>query len=478
MDDTNQTVAWRELFGSGNGLRIAVLVSGVGLHAMNVFISGTLMPSVAADIGGLEYFAWNTTLFILASIAASIFAAVRPFGMGPRLNFLLACLAFCLGSLLCGLAPHIWVMLVGRTVQGFGAGLLGALVYAMIRMVFPERLWTRAMGLLSLVWGVATLIGPAIGGIFAQFDAWRWAFLLLVPYALALAVVALRVVPARSDERGMQKVPLPQILLLMGAVLALSVASVVTINAAFTLLLIAVALAAMLWLGRLERRGPRRLLPAGSFSLKTSFAPLLLLMLLLQLSITSDVFVPLFLQSLHGQGPLVAGYMVALVAVGWSSGSVLCSGWTGDRSRMLLVAGPLLLSIGAIGMAVFMARSNPAGHLASLVPVGLSLLAMGLGIGASWPHLLTRVFQAAPRGERDLTSAAVNMVQLFGSGLGAAVGGVIVNFAGLSGATDIDDRLAPASWLFGLFALVPLAALPLAWSLRRKEAAQAVPRAA
>lgn len=478
MTNSTQTVAWSELFGSGNGLRIAVLVSGVGLHAMNVFISGTLMPSVAADIGGLEYFAWNTTLFILASIAASIFAAVRPFGIGPRLNFVLACLAFCLGSLLCGLAPQIWVMLVGRTVQGFGAGLLGALVYAMVRIVFAERLWTRAMGLLSLVWGVATLIGPAIGGIFAQFDAWRWAFLLLVPYALVLAVLALRVVPARSDEGGMQVIPLLQILLLMGAVLALSVASVVTINAALTLLLIGAALAAMLLLARLERQGQRRLLPSGAFSLKSSFAPLLLLMLLMQLSITSDVFVPLFLQSLHGQGPLVAGYMVALVAVGWSSGSVLCSGWTGNRSRMLLVAGPLLLSLGASGMALFMARDNPAGDLGSLVPVGLSLLAMGLGIGSSWPHLLTRVFQAAPMGERDLTSAAVNMVQLFASGLGAAIGGVIVNFAGLAGALDAGARIGPAFWLFGLFALVPLAALPLSLSIVRWEAARVVPRTA
>lgn len=478
MNDSQQTVAWGELFSSGNGLRIAVLVSGVGLHALNVFISGTLMPSVAADIGGLEYFAWNTTLFILASIAASIFAAVRPLDIGPRRNFLLACLAFCLGSLLCGLAPQIWVMLVGRTVQGFGAGLLGALVYAMIRMVFPERLWTRAMGLLSLVWGVATLIGPAIGGVFAQFDAWRWAFLLLVPYALVLALLAVRIVPTQSDERGMQDVPLPQIVLLMAAVLMLSIASVVTINILLMVLLIGLALATLAWLAHLERSGDRRLLPTGSFSLASSLAPLLLLMFLLQLSITSDVFVPLFLQELHGQGPLVAGYMVALVAVGWSSGSVFCSGWTGHRSRLLLLAGPVMLSVGAIGMAIFMARDNPTGRLDTLAPVVFSLLAMGLGIGSSWPHILTRVFQAAPSGERDITSAAINMVQLFASGLGAAMGGVIVNVFGLSDVSDVGDRLAPAAWLFSIFAIVPVAALPLAWSIQRREAAQALPRAA
>ena len=475
----DEKAGWPELFSGGNGLRIAVLVSGVGLHAINVFISGTLMPSVVGDIGGIELFAWSTTLFIVASIVASIFAAIRPLGIGPRTNYIIAALTFGAGSLICGLAPEMWVLLLGRTVQGFGAGLLGALTYAMVRIIFPERLWARGMGLLSGVWGISTLVGPAIGGVFAEFGIWRWAFFLLVPFAILLAVLALRVIPRKSDEAGVKNLPALQILLLIGAVMAISVASVTTGNLALAAALTAAAVLGIVWMGRLERRGPHRLLPTGSFSFGSILAPLLLMMLIMQLAITSDVFVPLFLQMLHGQQPLIAGYLVALMAVGWSTGSVVCSGWTGARARTLLVAGPTLLSLGAIGLALTIGHLNVQGDmLLLLVPVGLSLLAMGLGIGSTWPHLLTRLFQAAPEGEKDLTSAAITMVQLFASGLGAAVGGVIVNLAGLSAAGEAGDALAPAWWLYGLFALVPLLAIPLGLSIARGETARGQAQAA
>src|SRR5690606_23106187 len=158
---TKSSSGWRDMFSGGRGLAAAVLMSGVALQAMETFIVSTLLPSVVGDIGGLELFAWNTTVFIIASIVATIFAAVRPFGFGPRGSYIFAAMSFGVGSLICGLAPAMEVMLIGRAVQGFGAGLLTAMSYAMIRIVFPQHLWGRGFALISSVWGVSTLIGPA-----------------------------------------------------------------------------------------------------------------------------------------------------------------------------------------------------------------------------------------------------------------------------------------------------------------------------
>src|SRR3546814_1689332 len=116
--------------------------------------------------------------------------------------------------------------------------------YAMIRIVFPQHLWGRAFALISSVWGIATVIGPAIGGIFASYEAWRWAFLLLVPLAGLLGLLAIRVIPGKSDEPGMQVVPIRQILLLVGAVIAISVASVLTQDALLPKLLVGLAVVA------------------------------------------------------------------------------------------------------------------------------------------------------------------------------------------------------------------------------------------
>lgn len=465
---------WREMFAGGNGLAAAVLVGGVGLQAIETFIGSTLLPSVVRDIGGIDLFAWNTTLFIVASILASVFAAVRPFGIGPRGNYLLAAAGFGVGSLICGLAPSMEVMLAGRVVQGFGAGLLTAMSYGMIRVVFPQHLWSRAFALISSVWGVATLVGPAIGGVFATLDAWRWAFLLLAPLSAMLALLAFRALPRSSGESGMQAVPVPQILLLTGAVIGISVASILTEDAVLPMVLIGLALLAVVVLAAVDRRARARLFPRGTFTLGSGLAPLFAAMLLINAAIISDMFVPLFLQLLHGQMPLVAGYMVALVAVGWSSGSMITSSWTGSRARLALAAGPVLQTIAAAGLALFVGRDNAAGALLPLVPVCLSLLVLGLGIGTAWPQVSARLLQAAPDGERDLTSASISMVQLFAAGLGAAVAGVIVNAAGLASGNSVAAALNAANWLYGLFILVPLVAVPIAWAIVRGDGPEAV----
>jgi MFS family permease len=469
---------WRAVFAEGRALAAITFASGVGLQAMETFIVSTLLPSVVGDIGGLELFAWNTTAFIVASIIAAIFAAVRPFGLGPRGTYVLAAFGFGIGSLICGLAPSMEVMLVGRAVQGFGAGLLTAMSYAMIRLVFPEALWGRAFALISSVWGVSTLIGPAVGGVFGLYGAWREAFWLIVPLAALLGLLAFRVIPARSDERGMTKFPIPQILLLTGAVLAVSVASILTEGAMLPALLVGLAVLAIIALGVIDRHRETHLFPTGTFSWRSPLAALFAAMLLLNLAIICDMFVPLFIQNLHGQSPLVAGYMVALVAVGWSSGSVVTSSWTGLRAHAVIVLGPVLQLIAILGLALFLGRDNTVGDWLPLLPVGVSLVLLGLGIGISWPHVSARLLSQAPEGEGDLTSASISMVQLFAAGLGAAVAGVIVNAAGLAATEGTAATVAASNWLYGLFVLVPLVTIPIAWRIVRGERLLLKPAAA
>ncbi|HHY50161.1 MAG TPA: MFS transporter [Alphaproteobacteria bacterium] len=465
---------WRDLVAAGNGVKVAVFAGGVALTAIEVYIGSTLMPSVVADIGGLELFAWVTTVFIVFSLMASMFAAVRPFGLGPRQNYLIAATAFAVGSLICGLAPSMPVLLIGRAVQGFGGGLLGALGYMMVRLVFPERLWAMAFALASSMWAIATLVGPAIGGVFAEFGLWRWAFFILVPASLLVGLGAVRVVPRLSSDAGMKRVPFIQIGLLILAVLALSVASATVGNIGLAAGLIVLAVAAIGALGLVERRAGQRLLPSGTF---TPGAPLALMfgaMLLLQMGILSDIFIPLFMQELHGLGPLVAGYMVALLAVGWSGSSMLVASWNEQRSRLLIACGPVLMLIGAIGLALFVGHANPGSALTLLVPIGLSLTLMGVGIGTTWTHLTPRAMQAAPQGEYDVTSAALSTIQLVGSGMGAALAGFAVNLAGLGAG----DPATAANWLYGLWVILPALALPLTFAIVRRRARDGLPQPA
>ncbi len=175
----------------------------------------------------------------------------------------------------------------------------------------------------------------------------------------------------------MKDFPVIQILLLVGAVLGVSAASILTEGAMLPALLVGLAVLAIIALGVIDRHRETRLFPRGTFSTNSGLGALFAAMLLLNMAIVSDMFVPLFVQQLHGQTPLIAGYMVALVAVGWSGGSIVTSGWTRDRARLALMAGPVLQVVGTIGLALFIGGDNTGGRLLPLLPIGVSLVLLG-----------------------------------------------------------------------------------------------------
>ena len=461
-----QSTTWRDLFQTG-GLALVIISGGTSLQALEAFIASAMLPTVVGDIGGLELFAWNTTIFIVASIVATLFAAVRPKSIGPRGGYMIAATAFALGSLLCGLAPSMIVLLAGRLVQGFGAGLLLAQSTSMFRIVYPERLWPRAMAFNATIWGVATLIGPALGGIFAEIGQWRWAFLGIVPVAILLALGAWRILPNTSESEPPARLPITQILLVTAIVLAISIASLLTENSALAAVLVALGLAGIVMLGIVDTHSRSSLLPSGTFSLTSPMSGLLSLTLLIGVLVTCDIFAPLFLQRVHGLTPLWAGYLTALVAAGWSIGAIGTAGWTGGRVRAIVLAAPLIMGAAILALAFTLASVD--GGLPSLVVASVALLALGIGIGPAFQQLSARVLATSTVTDNDRTSAALGMVQLFASGLGAAIGGVAVNAAGLPIAQSASEVAFAAKVLFLTFTALAAFAVPLAVVVTRRD---------
>lgn len=466
MPAAENAASWSEFLKGRNAWRSIALAGGVALHAINVYIVTTILPTVIADIGGLTYYAWNTTLFVVASIVGSALAARFIQTLGPRRAYLLALAVFSLGSVLCALAPSMPILLAGRSVQGFGGGILFALSYALIRLVFEEHLWSRAMALVSGMWGIATLCGPAIGGVFAQSGHWRWAFWFLLPVALLLAVIVIGQLGKRSQQPpASTRPPFVTIGLLVASVLAISVASL-SREWLWNLIGIATGLGLGVLIARRDKRAQVKLLPTGAYSLKTPLGRLYAVMTLLIVAITAEIFVPYFLQVIHDLSPLSAGYLTAAMAGGWTVGSLFSAGKTGAGAERMIRLGPPLVCLALVVLAVM----TPIGLLLdSAAGLGLyivALAAVGLGIGLGWPHLLTRVFTAAKPGEETLASSSITTVQLYASALAAALAGVIANSAGLTEPGGVVGAQQAALWLFGLFAVAPLLAMFL---LARKQ---------
>lgn len=453
MDTVN--ASWGSLLSGRNGARSLALSGGVALHAINIYIATTVLPSVVAEIGGVSLYAWNMTLFVVASIIGSALTARLLARRGSRGAYAVAALCFMLGSLTCALAPSMTVMLIGRTLQGLGGGFLFALSYSMIQSVFAERLWPRAMALISAMWGVATLLGPAIGGIFAEYDAWRMAFGILVPITLLYTVFVWWVLPAKEGGSDGGALAIPQLMALTAAVLAVSAGSVSSVPA-LNVLGVVTALLLVVWIARLERVSEVRLLPQGALRLSSPLCALYLTMGLLVVGMTSETFVPYFLQTLQGQTPLVSGYIAALMAAGWTVSEVMSSGWQARGARLAIINGPICVFV---GMAMLAAASPIASLGDAWVMTGIcaGLGLVGFGIGLGWPHLLTQVLVITPEADQEAAGASLTTVQLFATALGAALSGMIVNLAGLGDdSTDVATLSHAAFWLFALLALAPL----------------------
>ena len=429
-----------------------MLGGGIMLHAVETYITATLMPSIVRDIGGLPLFAWATTIYVAASVLGSTFIAVRPPSVTLNRCYVFGAALFGVGSLVCTVAPSMETVLIGRAIQGLGAGFLVALGYAFIRFVYPEALWSTASTLYAAAWGIATFLGPSIGGLFAAGSAWREAFALLVPISVLMAVSAPRLLPSGEGERVTTKTPFLQILLLVSAVVVLSFAS----SAATPMLrglLAGAAVIAVVTAVAIERSAEARLLPASTIRLASPLARVYLVMLLLLVTICSDIYIPYFLQVLHGVMPLVSGYLVALLALGWTIAAFMTARVRGRRANRIVLIGAVLETAATLLLVVTLARHNPEGSLALLALATLFIFLMGFGIGMGWAHLVTHVMRLAPAGETDKASAAITTMQALGAAFGAALAGIIVNSAGLVEPGGVAGAVTAAHWLYALLAL-------------------------
>ena len=441
------TGSWRELLGPKNLGASTVLAGGVALYATNEFLTISLMPSAVADIGGHRYYAWVTTVYLVASVVAATTVHSLLLRFGPRWAYLLGLSVFGAGSLACAAAPTMEILLAGRAVQGAAGGLLAGLGYAVINTALPSWLWTKASALVSAMWGVGTLAGPAAGGLFAQFGSWRWAFGVLVVLTALMAILVPIALPARSNaDIGQSRTPIPvwSLVLLGTAALAVSVAGIPHDWRA-TAALLALGATLVVAFVFLDRRLTASVLPPSTFGtgpLKWIYLTLGLLMA----ATMADMYVPLFGQRLAHLTPVAAGFLGAGLAIGWTVGEISSASLTSHRVIVRTVAvAPLVMATGLTLAAL--TQYDDAG-IALVAVWALALLITGVGVGIAWPHLSAWAMSCVDDpAEGPKAAAAINTVQLICGAFGAGLAGVVVNLTETGDAT-------PARYLFAAFAVL------------------------
>lgn len=457
----------RDLFTHSRMPATLLLGSGIGLEALEFYVTTSLMPSMVRDIGGLDLLAWTSSLFVAAIVLGSICVVIRPRNVTLNQTYIAGALLFAVGCAIIGLAPDMIVVLVGRVVQGFGAGLLVTMGYSFIRFVYPPGLQNAASAFYSALWGAAVFLGPTMGGLFAEGSHWRWAFLVLIPFAIVMALAAPRWLPKGEDDREKEKVPLVQIGLVLAAILAISFAG--TAETEFVrALLVAAGISAVVALLYQERRSPARLFPAPATWLSHPLAKVYLVMFLIIASLNSDIYAPYFLQTLHGVTPLVAGYLVALVALGWTAASLVTASLRGRRAIVSIALGAGICATSNFVLGLVISQPNTTGGIWIVAGISVLLFGMGAGIGLGWAHLVSLVLTRSDGGEADKASASINLIQSLGAAFGAAVAGVIANASGVVTPGGVAGAISAGFWLYVLMSIPAFAALFVVLPLFRR----------
>src|ERR1700687_1628829 len=182
-----------------NFIFVAVLL-GMLLAALDQTIVATALPTVVADLGGGGHQSWVVTSYLLASTMFTAFVAKLGDLFGRKFVFQAAVVFFLAGSVLCGLANSMTMLVASRALQGIGGGAIMGTDMGLIREVTPLRGRGRYQGALGAVFGVTTVVGPLLGGFFTDHLTWRWAFWINVPVAVAVFIVAAAAIPALAKS--------------------------------------------------------------------------------------------------------------------------------------------------------------------------------------------------------------------------------------------------------------------------------------
>ena len=365
-----------ELFGPdrrATTIGIVLLISLVAFEAMGV---STAMPALVADLGDVTLYAWPFVSFMAAAVFGTVLGGRWCDRAGPRIPLLVAPLLFGVGLLVAGTAASMPQLLVGRVLQGLGAGTLGVAVYVLIAAVYPERARPAVFGLISSAWVLPALLGPPVSAVVTQAVSWHWVFLGLVPFvllAVGLVVPGVRTLVAPEPDPGGATRP-RVVLAALGAavgVAALSWASQhrSAVAAGVAAVAIAVLVPAL-----------RRLLPAGVFRLRRGIPTVVAMRgLLAGVFFTVNSYVPLMLSETHGWSLTAAGIPLIVGALSWSGASV----WQGrypDTSRtVLLRAGFCALAVGTAGMLLV----APSWGVPWLATAFWAVAGAGMGLGFS-----------------------------------------------------------------------------------------------
>ncbi|HEY2061026.1 MAG TPA: MDR family MFS transporter [Amycolatopsis sp.] len=441
-------------------LRVAfgVLLLSMLLAMLDNTVVGTAMPTIVAELGGLNHLAWVVTAYTLTTAASTPIWGKLGDLYGRKRVHLSALVLFTVASVACGFAQNMAQLIAFRAVQGLGGGGLAVGALSLIGVLVPPRERGRYQGMTASVMAAGQIGGPLFGGVVTSLLGWRWNFYLNLPLGLVvIAATAIVLVVPPVPQREVH-LDLRGAFLLTAAVTSLLLLTTTIGQAGPTGLLAVVTVVALIAFVLVERRSREPILPLSLFTRRNILATTAIIFVVGVVSFGTITFVPLFQQNVQGatasgSGILLLPMTLAVVIASQVAGRL--SSRTG-RYRVFPIVGTLCLTVGCGVLATL-----HAGTSVWITSGALVLIGFGLGLSTQMMTLIAQNTVAI--GEIGVATANTTMFRTIGGALGTSVFGALLTAGGTG---DAQGVVTGVSRIFVVAGVLSLLALAAAWAIR------------
>ncbi len=427
--------------GEIRGIVIGVLV-GMFLAALDQTIIATALPTIARDLNGFDHLSWVVSAYLLTATATTPIYGKLSDIYGRRPMFQAAIVLFVAASVLCALADTMTRLILFRALQGLGGGGLLAMAQATIADVVAPRERGRYQGYIAAMFATASVAGPVLGGLFADFLSWRWIFWINLPIGIAALAISTRALRKLTPRRMRRDIDYIGAALLVAAVVsALLVTSwggrALPWSSPEILGLGAAAIVLTILFAAWERRTAEPILAPRLFGNPVYTIGNLVAFLIAMVMIGSIVYLPLQLQWVAGLGAAQSGLLLLPASIGIVSGATTAGRLVTRTGRYRIF--PL---IGAAGATLALVLLSMIGAAAA-GPVLVGVLALfGFGLGMCLPVILVAVQNAVETRDIGAGTASVAFFRSLGGAFGVALLGAVLMAAINAGLTGLPGGAA------------------------------------
>jgi EmrB/QacA subfamily drug resistance transporter len=420
------------------------LMASLLLYALDSTVVSTAMKNITGELNGVQFYSWPFTIYMLCSTIVIPICGGISDSYGHKPIFLAGISIFLLGSALCGLSQNMTALIIYRGIQGIGGGIIVSSVFTVVADLFPPRQRGKYTGLVTSMYGVASIIGPLVGGLTTDYLGWRWIFFLNIPLGVAAACFIAFNLPENRPE-GKKNMDIAGIVMLVAALLPLLLAFSM-VGSYFDWMsvpfwsMISISVLLLVLFCHLETKAKTPIVPMPYFKNRAISFSFVMAFLNQMLMFAVILYLPYFVQTVMGSTATVSGVVITPMMIGLLLASNLAGQLVSRTGKCrLLSIGSFVLT--AVGMFLLCTINSTTVYATIILYASIT----GFAIGINMPISNVNAQNSVSRERIGGITSSVMFFKNMGRTIGSAVFGAILTNSMSRGFAKLDMSHLPGS---------------------------------